>query len=113
MIQSRCNSEQKPREEFTNDRSDSHHTGGNARKSRGVSGGENFLNVVQSMSNLIGTLREEWEGQASEKFAEQFEALRPSFNEMGELIESIAKQCDGVADATQALDEEMAAKFIS
>ena len=26
---------------------------------------ENFLNVVQSMSNLIGTLREEWEGQAS------------------------------------------------
>ena len=58
---------------------------------------ENFLNVVQSMSN----------------FAEQFEALRPSFNEMGELIESIAKQCDGVADATQALDEEMAAKFIS
>ena len=74
---------------------------------------ENFLNVVQSMSNLIGTLREEWEGQASEKFAEQFEALRPSFNEMGELIESIAKQCDGVADATQALDEEMAAKFIS
>ena len=43
---------------------------------------ENFLNVVQSMSNLIGTLREEWEGQASEKFAEQFEALRPSFNEM-------------------------------
>ena len=67
---------------------------------------ENFLNVVQSMSNLI-------EGQASEKFAEQFEALRPSFNEMGELIESIAKQCDGVADATQALDEEMAAKFIS
>ena len=43
--------------------------------------------------------------------AAQFEALQPSFNQMDQLILDIAKQCDDVADATQALDEEIASKF--
>ena len=41
----------------------------------------------------------------------QFESLQPSFNPMDQLILDIAKQCDDVADATQALDEEIASKF--
>ena len=65
------------------------------------------------MSNLITTLQDEWEGEASRHFAAQFESLRPSFNEMAELIESIARQCDGVAEATERLDSEMARKFSS
>ena len=69
----------------------------------------NFEQVIQTMSNLITTLQDEWEGEASR----QFESLRPSFNEMGELIESIARQCDGVAEATERLDSEMARKFSS
>ena len=52
-------------------------------------------------------------GEASRQFAAQFESLRPSFNEMAELIESIARQCDGVAEATERLDSEMARKFSS
>ena len=73
----------------------------------------NFEQVIQSMSNLITTLQAEWEGEASRQFAAQFESLRPSFHEMGELIESIARQCDGVAEATERLDSEMARKFSS
>ena len=69
----------------------------------------NFEQVIQS----ITTLQDEWEGEASRQFAAQFESLRPSFNEMGELIESIARQCDGVAEATERLDSEMARKFSS
>ena len=53
----------------------------------------------------------ESEGAASESFAAQFESLQPSFNQMDQLILDIAKQCDDVADATQALDEEIASKF--
>ena len=71
----------------------------------------NFEQVIQTMSNLITTLQDEWEGEASRQFAAQFESLRPSFNEMAELIESIARQCDGVAEATERLDSEMARKF--
>ena len=48
---------------------------------------------------------------ASERLAAQFESLQPSFNQMDQLILDIAKQCDDVADATQALDEEIASKF--
>ena len=70
-----------------------------------------YSNVITTMKNLITTLQSEWEGAASDSFAAQFEALRPSFNQMDQLILDIAKQCDDVADATQALDEEIASKF--
>ena len=40
-----------------------------------------------------------------------FESLQSLFNQMNQLIQGIAKQCDDVADATQALDEEIASKF--
>lgn len=70
-----------------------------------------YLNVINTMKNLITTLQSEWEGAASDSFAAQFEALQPSFNQMDQLILDIAKQCDDVADATQALDEEIASKF--
>ena len=63
------------------------------------------------MRNLINILQGEWEGTASESFVAQFESLQPSFNQMDQLILDIAKQCDDVADATQALDEEIASKF--
>ena len=70
-----------------------------------------YSRVITTMKNLIITLQSEWEGAASDSFAAQFEALRPSFNQMDQLILDIAKQCDDVADATQALDEEIASKF--
>lgn len=73
---------------------------------------DDFRQVVTKMKNLIVTLQGEWEGQASDRFASQFESLQPSFDKMSELINNIAKQCDDVADATQALDEEIASKFI-
>ncbi|WHE86703.1 WXG100 family type VII secretion target [Lachnoanaerobaculum gingivalis] len=63
------------------------------------------------MKNLINILQGEWEGVASESFVAQFESLQPSFNQMDQLILDISKQCDDVADATQALDEEVARKF--
>lgn len=43
--------------------------------------------------------------------AAQFESLQPSFNQMNQLIQGIAKYCDDVTDATWALYEEIAGKF--
>jgi hypothetical protein len=40
-----------------------------------------------------------------------FKLLQPSFNQMNQLIPGIAKQCDDVADAAWALDEELTGKF--
>lgn len=83
---------------------------GRATEFRGAQ--EDFEQTVGKMERLIDTLRGEWEGQASERFASQFESLKPSFTQMSQLISDIAKQCDDVADATQALDEEIASKFL-
>jgi len=73
--------------------------------------GENFQSVINKMQNLIGVLQEEWEGQASQKFASQFDSLKPSFNEMKQLIDDIGSQLDGTAAAIQNLDSEIASKF--
>jgi WXG100 family type VII secretion target len=73
--------------------------------------GADFESVIKAMEGLIGVLRDEWEGQASQKFAEQFERLKPSFLEVRQLIDDIGGQCDGTADALEALDNEIAGKF--
>lgn len=73
--------------------------------------GQNFEDVINKMQNLIHTLQEEWESEASRKFAEQFDALRPSFVEVRNLIDHIGGQCDGTADALENLDREIASKF--
>jgi len=73
--------------------------------------GQNFEDVITKMQNLINTLQEEWEGEASRKFAEQFDALRPSFVEVRNLIDHIGGQFDGTADALENLDREIASKF--
>jgi WXG100 family type VII secretion target len=73
--------------------------------------GNNFQDCITKMQGLIRTLQEEWEGQASQVFAAQFEALTPSFNKVRELIEDIGGQLDATAAAVESLDQESAGKF--
>ena len=73
--------------------------------------GETFQGVINKMQNLINVLQEEWEGQASAQFAQQFETLKPSFNNMHQLINDIGGQLDATADAVEQLDQEIASKF--
>lgn len=72
---------------------------------------DNFNDVVENMNNLIIQLQSEWEGAASESFASQFEALKPSFQAVYELIDDIGNQCKATALAVQELDNEIASKF--
>lgn len=74
--------------------------------------GEDFDQVVGTMSNLISTLQDEWEGQASQNFAMQFESIKSTtFKEVLQLINDIAKQCDDTANAVEQLDNDIANKF--
>ncbi|MFZ2537354.1 MAG: WXG100 family type VII secretion target [Oscillospiraceae bacterium] len=73
--------------------------------------GENFQSVIKKMESLIGMLKEEWEGQASRQFDEQFNHLMPSFDKMRELINDIGSQLDGTANAIADLDDEISKKF--
>ena len=73
--------------------------------------GTNFENVIAKMQSIINVLQEEWEGQASSKFAQQFEALKPSFNAMRDLINEMGGQLDSTANAVEQLDSDIAGKF--
>ena len=41
----------------------------------------------------------------------QFEVLKPSFNEMKQLIDDIGAQLDGTANAIEQLDQNIAQKY--
>ena len=73
--------------------------------------GQNFQEVIDKMQNLINELQSEWEGQASTQFAQQFDSLKPSFNDMRQLIDDIGGQLDATAGAIEQLDQEIAGKF--
>ena len=73
--------------------------------------GETFQEVINRMGNIINELQSEWEGQASQAFAQQFDRLRPSFNEMRQLVEDIGTQLNGTANAVEQLDQEIASRF--
>lgn len=73
--------------------------------------GSNFETVINKMQSLINVLQDEWEGQSSQQFASQFETLKPSFNQMRQLIDDIGGQLDGTATALENLDQDIAQKF--
>jgi len=73
--------------------------------------GETFQEVINRMGNIINELQSEWEGQASQAFAEQFNRLKPSFNDMRQLIEDIGTQLDATANAVEQLDQDIASRF--
>ena len=73
--------------------------------------GEAFQDVINRMQNVINELQTEWEGQASRAFYDQFNRLKPAFNDMRQLIADIGTQLDGTANAVENLDQEIASRF--
>jgi WXG100 family type VII secretion target len=73
--------------------------------------GDKFQEVINKMQGIINELRHEWDGKASEAFEAQFNQLKPSFNNMRELIDDISKQLRETALAVEELDQKIAGKF--
>jgi len=73
--------------------------------------GNNVDQTIGKMQSLIGELNTEWEGQAAQKFSEQFDQLKPSFVKMKDLINDIAQQLDQTANAVEQMDRDIASKF--
>jgi len=73
--------------------------------------GESYQEVINRMQGIINELQTEWEGQASRAFADQFERLKPSFNDMRRLIDDIGQQLDSTANAVEQMDQDIASRF--
>jgi len=72
---------------------------------------EDFETVVEKMKTMVTSLCEEWSGQSSDAFAEEFTSLEPSFQATSELITDIAQQLRDVSKAMQSMDQEIANKI--
>lgn len=72
--------------------------------------GEDFATVVNHMGTLVSNLCQEWAGQSSAAFEQQFEDLRPSFQQTEQLIQSIATQLREVSAAMQQADQDIASR---
>jgi WXG100 family type VII secretion target len=72
---------------------------------------DEFDKVVESMKTLVTSLSEEWVGQSSSAFADQFIALEPSFSATSELIADIAQQLREISSAMQNMDQQIANKI--
>ncbi len=67
--------------------------------------------VIGKMDTLLENLQAEWEGSASEAYAEKYEQLKPSFTAMQELIADISSALNKTADAIEATDSDIAGQF--
>ncbi len=72
---------------------------------------EEFQSCVTKMRNMVTSLSEEWEGQSSRAFCEQFNELEQGFNKTVELIESIATQLREVSAAMVDTDSQISQKI--
>ena len=72
---------------------------------------DNVQSVIDKMDRLLETLLTEWEGSASEAYANKFAELRPSFVKGKELIDDIAMALDKTAEAVESTDTQIANQF--
>lgn len=72
---------------------------------------ENVNSVITTMDNLLNELQSEWEGAASESYAQRYRELRPSFIRAYELINEIAAALDKTAQIMGETDKQIAQSF--
>ena len=73
--------------------------------------GENLEQIITNMDTLLTQLQSEWEGAASQSYAERYEALKPGFVKARELVEEIAVSLETVASTMEQTDADIASAF--
>ncbi|MGX2958099.1 WXG100 family type VII secretion target [Peribacillus sp. JNUCC 23] len=66
---------------------------------------------ITRLNTMIGELESVWEGEASRAFSEQYDALKPSFVQMQNLLEDISRQLKGTARALADADNQIASQI--
>lgn len=67
--------------------------------------------VIGKMDALLQQLQSEWEGSASESYAERYQELKPGFQKAEELIREIAAALDSTANIVEETDQNIASQF--
>lgn len=67
--------------------------------------------VISKMDSLLAALQSEWEGAASESYAQRYAELKPGFQKAQQLIEEIAAALDKTAAQVEETDNAIAQGF--
>ena len=67
--------------------------------------------VISQMDSLLRSLQDEWEGAASQSYAERFIELRPNFEKAQALITEIANALRATAQTIETTDSDIASQF--
>lgn len=68
--------------------------------------------VISNMDNLLNNLQSEWEGEASQSYANRyFSELKPNFQKAQEMINEIASALDKTAAEMEEMDNRIASSF--
>ncbi|MBH0162756.1 MULTISPECIES: WXG100 family type VII secretion target [Fictibacillus] len=66
---------------------------------------------VSRLNAMISQLEGMWEGEASRAFSQQYEALKPSFLQMQQLLEDISAQLNNTSKALEDADNQIASQI--
>lgn len=72
---------------------------------------EDLKSQIDAIAQMMNALQEEWHGQASKSFNDQFENLKPSFIQMSELLGTLGQQLDQAAKIMEETDQKIASQF--
>ncbi|RFA35476.1 WXG100 family type VII secretion target [Virgibacillus dokdonensis] len=85
-----------------------------AKAKRYGNSSDQIEHILRDLSNLQTELRGEWEGQAFDRFDEQFEDLKPKVLNFAQLMRDIelqlTKTAEAVADQDRALSQNFGLK---
>ena len=66
---------------------------------------------ISRLNGMIEELQSMWEGESSRAFADQYVALRPSFEDMAKLLEDVSLQLKNTAHALADADRQIASQI--
>lgn len=72
---------------------------------------ESVNQVISNMDSLLEKLQSEWEGSASDSYANRYQDLKPGFQKAEELIREIAAALDATAQIVEETDQSIANQF--
>ena len=73
--------------------------------------GEKLQEIINKMDNLLTQLQGEWEGAASESYAQRYQELKPGFVKARELVEEISTALKSTANIVEETDSNIANQF--
>lgn len=67
--------------------------------------------VIKKMDSLLQALQSEWEGAASESYAQKYAELKPGFVKAEDLIRDIQNALNKTAEIVERTDSDIASQF--